>query len=1350
MAHASDAASSAAAAMATMHPAARRPCDEAPYSSLTIPADASPPRASSAATTNATHASALMATPRVLYLQSPLPTPSPPAVAMHGVNDYFAIPATSAAAVPATTSATVAPTLMPLPGAPPALVLHPADAAKLMSMGLGYVSGLPQPQQPQQQAQTQQQAQQAQHALHQQQQQQQQQQQHAHLLPAGSAAPMLPPTPTTANVGAPSLAHRFHPHLVVSRPLGDHLPATVPFPHGMPGIPLPLGLPGAPLTTDFPPYQIRILGIPPTGAKSRVETQIKLCLQLVSPTGELVTRYQQVRLPDILIANERWRRHGASRASPSSSSTESGNGAAPATAAIEPDVLTLHGTVICASDPKRVVTVCHGCVQREAKRAQRKKSAAATSSPLPSPPGSAASSPAATAATSARGGRRSSQPSSSNDAPPSSDIVMSERKVLLINAPPIMDFSSGDVILPTRIPCYCRHHREKTGFLILFELRNRDGVVVARGASAPILITDDHKSVNKLKRQQQQAQAQSAEAMVTQTTGAAVPTSAASSVSATPAVESVPTTAAASPVETEFPTGVPVSSSLVPARKRSLAESVTTDFSAPQSAVSLPAIPDQQALFAPLGSPSDHGMAMALPPWPAHEYLDPSITVGLSLGTVPVLQAASATNALATLSPPPTASTTSSRSSSTGTSASSPELGPYEMEGISHDPSRASGPGAAASQFLKTDLFPNGLSALTGTDEVLSLEQYLEWDDPQPARKRARGEFPAPILPTSTTPTADLSLTSAPLPPPSSFVFDPSSSDAFAAAAAGNATSFKLTLPPPMRLPSITSAPVALSVPAMTMPNDPPMAATTTSAEALMAAAVSSAPGLALTGPLSQLPRIDRVVPAEGPLHGGIDVTILGCGFNESLTVQFGNVPALSTTYWSVNTLVCKVPPGTHPGPVTVTIKQVDDLGLSGPDPAHFTYKDGGDKSVLELALSLIGYNLSGKVDPAHAVAARIVATYSAFGGALPAGGSSSSASADGAAAQHCANAWHHATTAGDVSVEETVLAALTSGGTTAQARGEEPGAAEVRAALAHAAVKYRMPALLTWLVGVEGGVGADVRDADGRTLREAVAGMQWHEGMAVLDQAVERGVQAVSSASSASGQVALGRDGSNELVNNDAACAVDPSVEHGKVIETTKSTDLDTKHVDRPTKPVSTPSSSSSSSSSSAKAATLPPLPTSTVAPVASPLSLTGWNIHARLETFFQAPLTVWIMRAFVLISLLAAVIAHLTTSAVETTLSAGWDSATRVWGGAAPAWLDFAALAEMEGAAVAAAEAEASPVAKRGVVEAVTRWWVDEVVVVTAAAAGASEGEEGVEAAAEEGETAWQLGRSWRLYVS
>ncbi|KNE65191.1 hypothetical protein AMAG_10843 [Allomyces macrogynus ATCC 38327] len=745
-------------------------------------------------------------------------------------------------------------------------------------------------------------------------------------------------------------------------------------------------------------------------------------------------------------------------------------------------------------------------------------------------------------------------------------------------------------------------------------------------------------------------------------------------------------------------------------------------------------------------------MAMALPPWPAHEYLDPSITVGLSLGTVPVLQAASAAAALTTLSPPPSASTSSSRSSSTGTSTSSPELGPYQMEGISHDPSRASSPGAAAaaaSHFLKTDLFPNGLSALTGTDAVLSLDQYLEWDDPQPARKRARGEFLAPLVSTPPAPTAtDLALTSAPLPPPSSLVFDPSLSDAFAAAAAGSATSFKLTLPPPMRLPSSTSAPVAQTIPAMTMPNDPPMAVTATSAEALMAAAVSSAPGLALTGPLSQLPRIDRVVPAEGPLHGGIDVTILGCGFNESLTVQFGNVPALSTTYWSVNTLVCKVPPGAHPGPVAVTIKQVDDLGLSGPDPALFTYKDGGDKSVLELALSLIGYNLSGKVDPAHAVAARIVATYSAFGGALPTSSSgTSSAPADGTAgaAQHCANAWHHATTSAR-SVEETVLAALTSGVAAAQSGGDE-----VRAALAHAAVKYRMPALLQWLVGEEGGVIADARDADGRALREAVAEVAWEEGMAVLDGTSERGVSeqaaSVRDAARVGGQDAVDHDASSTLAQNDAACA-DPLTEHGMVAET-KLANRDTKRVNPPTKPIPTPTLLLSSSSSSSKAATLPTLPTATgTAPATSPLSLTGWNIHARLETFFHAPLTVWIMRAFVLISLLAAVIAHLTTSAVETTLSAGWDSATRVWGDAAPAWLDFAALAEME---VAAAEAEASPAAaKRGMVEAVTRWWVDEVVVVAAGVSEGGEREEGVEEQQTEGETAWQLGRSWRLYVS
>ena len=52
----------------------------------------------------------------------------------------------------------------------------------------------------------------------------------------------------------------------------------------------------------------------------------------------------------------------------------------------------------------------------------------------------------------------------------------------------------GTVILPLRLTCYCRHHREKTGFNVHFTMYDYTGRVVGSGVTKPIMITDDHKS----------------------------------------------------------------------------------------------------------------------------------------------------------------------------------------------------------------------------------------------------------------------------------------------------------------------------------------------------------------------------------------------------------------------------------------------------------------------------------------------------------------------------------------------------------------------------------------------------------------------------------------------------------------------------------------------------------------------------------------------------------------------------------------------------------------------------------------------------------------------------------------
>ena len=66
--------------------------------------------------------------------------------------------------------------------------------------------------------------------------------------------------------------------------------------------------------------------------------------------------------------------------------------------------------------------------------------------------------------------------------------------ILQFNCPEVLDFSSGSVILPLRITCYCRHHREKTGFNLHFTMLDHTGRIVGTGTTKPIMITDDHKS----------------------------------------------------------------------------------------------------------------------------------------------------------------------------------------------------------------------------------------------------------------------------------------------------------------------------------------------------------------------------------------------------------------------------------------------------------------------------------------------------------------------------------------------------------------------------------------------------------------------------------------------------------------------------------------------------------------------------------------------------------------------------------------------------------------------------------------------------------------------------------------
>ncbi|CAG8751027.1 6881_t:CDS:2, partial [Dentiscutata heterogama] len=151
---------------------------------------------------------------------------------------------------------------------------------------------------------------------------------------------------------------------------------------------------------------------------------------------EKVPLWSHLRLPEYMVAKEKLKTKNARNPQDSAMNIS------------EKGVLNLEATVVCASEmPKKVLT-CLGCVQRERKRSQRKKENKHSKT-----------NPNATS------NDDSNKPMDLDD---EKTMQLEQRKILLFNCSEIVDFSSGDTILPTRI--------------------------TSTGMSPPIMITDDHKS----------------------------------------------------------------------------------------------------------------------------------------------------------------------------------------------------------------------------------------------------------------------------------------------------------------------------------------------------------------------------------------------------------------------------------------------------------------------------------------------------------------------------------------------------------------------------------------------------------------------------------------------------------------------------------------------------------------------------------------------------------------------------------------------------------------------------------------------------------------------------------------
>ena len=70
------------------------------------------------------------------------------------------------------------------------------------------------------------------------------------------------------------------------------------------------------------------------------------------------------------------------------------------------------------------------------------------------------------------------------------------------------------------------------------------------------------------------------------------------------------------------------------------------------------------------------------------------------------------------------------------------------------------------------------------------------------------------------------------------------------------------------------------------------------------------------------LPTIQKLVPAQGSVKGGTEVTLLGNGFYQGLEVVFGDTEATATTFWGDKCLVCVAPPAVKAGYITIRFKK--------------------------------------------------------------------------------------------------------------------------------------------------------------------------------------------------------------------------------------------------------------------------------------------------------------------------------------------------------------------------------------------------------------------------------------------
>lgn len=602
-------------------------------------------------------------------------------------------------------------------------------------------------------------------------------------------------------------------------------------------------------------------GIRRKGAKSRVETQIKMSIAIVQPIKQgarpppeddfsneyvRIGSYRAIRLPNSIGTKKKGKKLNVQP------DVLVDSGQAAADAIRESEILDLVCEVYCLDTGEKAYA-CAKCVAREEKRAHARlvnRIRPITSDSEDGPRRSAAN-----------GQMLFGQTVDSMQVDEEGLTLADRNKIVLFNCSQTVELVDGCGEIPARVTCYCRHHREKTGYRITFRLFNMRGEVVAQGESPPIMITDDHKTT--------MATAPKSDSM----SGVSASTSRSK--------RSKGVTREGSGSGDEKPTRKSKPYDRKPAPS-SEARSSVSGAASPRSTFSAHGLS-----MTPLGGRSTPGSPLGANQ-SGSSYFGLPLPGGSGAITPGLLASA---NNMSITSPDQELSAISQR------------LSDWAQQ-------RGGGGGGA---HAHTRNFGGGREdVMMGPPyDALGLDQNMP-------------PFHHPSAPAE--PDFDSMLNLSPQ-------------------ASGEVNFPEDDL---QRLLSHDLDPNNMwAHPAWNPPPPPPAA---------------------------PRPTIARLVPNDGPTHGGIEVTILGENFSPTMVCTFGEFQAVTVQSYGPTTLVCMLPPSPIAGPVAVSIRDPQSA-VTDPRPsgAIFTYRDTSDQKLMEMALTAVGLRVTGKVVGAVEIARRIM-----------------------------------------------------------------------------------------------------------------------------------------------------------------------------------------------------------------------------------------------------------------------------------------------------------------------------------------------------------------------------------------